>query len=92
VFWGRILPYQAARQKHAKPKVEAFRTLAEQQFARIPGKGDLAKAFRYGLSRWPRSSTRSAWIWPGFRGLSESDQGVGLAGAQNPCRHTDGAI
>lgn len=44
---------QAARQKHAKPKVEAFRSWAEQQLTRIPGKGDLAKAFRYGLSRWP---------------------------------------
>jgi transposase len=44
---------QAARQKHAGPKIEAFRVWAEQQMTRIPGKGDLAKAFRYGLSRWP---------------------------------------
>jgi transposase len=44
---------QAARKKHAGPKVEAFRAWAEQQLTRIPGKGDLAKAFRYGLSRWP---------------------------------------
>ena len=43
----------AARQKLSKPKVEAFRQWAEQQLLRIPGKGDLAKAFRYGLSRWP---------------------------------------
>lgn len=43
---------QAARQKHARPKVEAFRVWAEQQLTRIPGKGELAKAFRYGLSRW----------------------------------------
>ncbi len=43
----------AARQAHSKPKVEAFRAWAEQQLTRIPGKGDLAKAFRYGLSRWP---------------------------------------
>jgi transposase len=42
----------AARQEHSKPKVEAFRVWAEQQLTRIPGKGDLAKAFRYGLSRW----------------------------------------
>ena len=42
----------AARQEHGKPKVEAFRVWAEQQLTRIPGKGDLAKAFRYGLSRW----------------------------------------
>ncbi len=41
-----------ARQKHSKPKVEAFRAWAEQQLTRLPGKGDLAKAFRYGLSRW----------------------------------------
>lgn len=43
----------AARQEHSKPKVEAFHAWAEQQLTRIPGKGDLAKAFRYGLSRWP---------------------------------------
>jgi transposase len=42
-----------ARQTKSKPKVEALRQWAEQQLARIPGKGDLAKAFRYGLSRWP---------------------------------------
>ena len=42
----------AARQTHSKPKVDAFRVWAEQQITRIPGKSDLAKAFRYGLSRW----------------------------------------
>ena len=42
----------SVRQQHSKPKVEAFRVWAEQQLARIPGKGNLAKAFRYGLSRW----------------------------------------
>ena len=41
----------AARSKHSAPKVEAFFTWAERQLALIPGKGDLAKAFRYGLSR-----------------------------------------
>jgi transposase len=43
----------AARQEKSKPKVDAFRKWAEQQLTRIPGKSDLAKAFRYGLSRWP---------------------------------------
>jgi transposase len=42
----------AARQKHSKAKVEALRVWAEAQLTRIPGKGDLASAFRYGLSRW----------------------------------------
>lgn len=42
----------AARLKQTKPKVEAFRLWAEAQLTRIPGKGDLAAAFRYGLSRW----------------------------------------
>lgn len=42
----------AARQKHSRPKVEALRVWAEAQLTRIPGKGDLAQAFRYGLSRW----------------------------------------
>jgi transposase len=41
----------AARRKHSRPKVEAFFAWSEQQLPRIPGKGDLAKAFRYGLSR-----------------------------------------
>ena len=41
----------AARQKLSKPKVEAFFAWSEQQLLRIPGKSDLAKAFRYGLSR-----------------------------------------
>jgi transposase len=42
----------AARQIHSRPKVETFRDWAEQQLTRLPGKGELAKAFRYGLSRW----------------------------------------
>lgn len=41
----------AARQKHSAPKVDAFFAWSESQLALIPGKGDLAKAFRYGLSR-----------------------------------------
>ena len=44
---------KAARQQHSRPQVDAFKVWAEAQLARIPGKGDLAKAFRYGLSRWP---------------------------------------
>jgi transposase len=42
----------AARQMQSKPKAEAFRHWAEAKLTRIPGKGDLAAAFRYGLSRW----------------------------------------
>jgi transposase len=41
----------AARQKLSRPKVEAFFAWSEQQLLRIPGKSDLAKAFRYGISR-----------------------------------------
>jgi len=43
---------KAVRQDKSKAKVEAFRVWADKQLTRIPGKGDLAKAFRYGLSRW----------------------------------------
>ena len=43
---------RAVRQEKTKPQVEAFRAWAEQQLTRIPGKSDLAKAFRYGLNRW----------------------------------------
>ena len=47
---------KAVRQKLSRPKVEAFKSWAEVQLGRIPGKGDLAKAFRYGLKRWPSFS------------------------------------
>lgn len=43
----------AARQARAKPKVDDFKVWAERQLTRLPGKSELAKAFRYGLSRWP---------------------------------------
>jgi transposase len=43
----------AARQQQSRPPVLAFRTWCEQQQGRIPGKGDLAKAIRYALGRWP---------------------------------------
>lgn len=45
-----------ARQRLSKPKVEAFFAWSEAQLPRIPGKGDLARAFRYGLSRIPSFS------------------------------------
>lgn len=44
---------RAVRQEKSRPKVDAFHAWAEKQLTRIPGKSDLAKAFRYGLSRWP---------------------------------------
>lgn len=43
----------AARQTHSKPLVAALHGWAQGQLSRIPGKSDLAKALRYGLSRWP---------------------------------------
>jgi transposase len=43
---------RAVRQAHSKPKVESFKVWAEQQLGAISGKSDLAKAFRYILSRW----------------------------------------
>jgi hypothetical protein len=42
---------RAHRQLHTKPKFEAFELWAKQQLEIISGKGDLAKAFRYILSR-----------------------------------------
>jgi transposase len=44
---------QAARRAHSRPRVEAFHAWAGQQLTRIPAKGDLARAFRYALTRWP---------------------------------------
>jgi transposase len=43
----------AARKEHSAPKVDAFHAWSEAQLVRIPGNGDLAKAFRYALNRWP---------------------------------------
>ncbi len=43
----------AVRKEHSAPKVDAFRAWSEAQLARIPSNGDLAKAFRYALKRWP---------------------------------------
>ncbi len=42
----------AVRQTQSKPKVDAFRHWAKAQLTCIPGKSNLATAFRYGLSRW----------------------------------------
>jgi transposase len=42
----------AVRQHKSKPKVEAFKGWCERQLAQLPGKGELAKAIRYGLNRW----------------------------------------
>jgi hypothetical protein len=42
----------AARKTHSAKTVTAFNAWTEQQLMRIPGKSDLAKAFRYTLNRW----------------------------------------
>jgi transposase len=41
------------RQNHSRLRVDEFRIWCETQLLRIPGKGDLAKAMRYALNRWP---------------------------------------
>ena len=43
----------AARQERSKTKVNDFKLWAERRLTPLPGKSELAKAFRYGLSRWP---------------------------------------
>ncbi|MDZ4367049.1 MAG: IS66 family transposase [Afipia sp.] len=43
---------RAVRQELSKPKLDALHAWAETQLTRIPGKGDLATAFRYALGRW----------------------------------------
>ncbi len=40
------------RQKYSKPIAEHFKAWCEAQLDRISGKSNLAKAIRYGLSRW----------------------------------------
>jgi transposase len=41
------------RQRRSRPHVQAFRTWCEAGLGRLPAKGDLAKAMRYALNRWP---------------------------------------
>ena len=41
------------RKRKSRKRVDAFHGWLGAQLARIPGKGDLAKAMRYALSRWP---------------------------------------
>jgi len=44
---------RAVRQERSRPIAEAFRAWCAAQLERLPGKGDLAKAMRYALKRWP---------------------------------------
>ena len=41
------------RQEHSRPRAEAFHIRAEDQLRHISGKGDLARALRHALDRWP---------------------------------------
>lgn len=43
---------RAARQARSRPLIEAMRPWLERELARIPGRGRLAEAIRYALSRW----------------------------------------
>jgi transposase len=42
----------AARQQHARPKLDGLRAFLDTSLARISGKSTLANAIRYTLSRW----------------------------------------
>jgi transposase len=44
---------RASRQSMSLERVGTFHAWMTAQLTRIPGKGDLAKAMRYALSRWP---------------------------------------
>jgi len=44
---------RASRQSMSLERVGAFHAWMTAQLTRIPGKGDLAKAMRYALNRWP---------------------------------------
>ena len=41
------------RARQSKPRADAFHDWMNAQLPRLPGKGDLAKAMRYALTRWP---------------------------------------
>jgi transposase len=42
----------AVRRREAAPRLDALRIWLDAQLAKLPPKGDLAKAFRYALSHW----------------------------------------
>jgi transposase len=42
----------AARQEHARPRLDGLRTFLDTSLARVSGKSSLAQAIRYALSRW----------------------------------------
>ena len=44
---------RAVREERSRPIAEAFRAWCAAQLECLPGKGDLAKAMRYALKRWP---------------------------------------
>ncbi len=44
---------QEIRDRESRRRVDAFHAWMTVHLTRIPGKGDLAKAVRYALSRWP---------------------------------------
>jgi transposase len=44
---------QSARNTQSRPFIEAMKPWLETQLGRIPGRGGLADAIRYTLSRWP---------------------------------------
>ena len=51
---GRIAEdRRSVRNTHSRPLVEAMKPWLETQLGRIPGRGGLAEAIRYTLSRWP---------------------------------------
>ncbi len=43
---------RASRQQQSRPMADAFKPWLEEQLRRIPGRGSLAEAIRYMLSRW----------------------------------------
>ena len=44
---------RAVRNAQSRPLVEAIKPWLEMELGRIPGRGGLAEAIRYALSRWP---------------------------------------
>ena len=44
--------HKAERQAHSHPIIEAMKPWLERELNRIPGRGKLAEAIRYALSRW----------------------------------------
>ena len=65
---------RAERQVRTKPLIENLKTWLETQRARVPGRSEIAKDMRYGLSHWKGSFTSSTTVASRLTRIESSEQ------------------